>query len=165
MPTNVIPETLAKVLSEGDPNRIADAFRAYGIGMHLSPQKFSWLGSTGATAVAINTAAFLAAATPGPKTPTLPASQTTLPAILEVGTLRVTTGPSGSVGAYTVTDAGGTAQLLQVAGPSGAQVLVPGLALLSDDGSTLTFPVAVSGFVLEYIPCSALDVTSLFEHS
>lgn len=161
--TNVIAETLAKALNEGDPNRLADALRLYGLGMHLSPQKYSWVGSTGATAVSINTAAFLAAATPGPKTPTLPASQATLPAILEVGTLRVTTGPSGSVGTYTVTDAGGAPQLLQAAG--GASLIVPGIALLSDDGATLTFPVAVSGFVLEYIPRSALDVTALFEHS
>lgn len=170
MPTSsfggqTLAETLAKALTEGDPNRLADALRAYGLGMHLSPQKWAWLGTTGATAVPINTAAFIAGASPGAKTPALPQGIATLPGILEVGTLRVTTGPSGSVGPYTVTDAGGTAQLLQLAGASGAQVLTPGIATLSDDGNTLTFPAQVSGFVLEYIPRSVQDVTTLFEHS
>lgn len=162
MSTTVINETLAKVLAEADPNRIADALRSYGIGMHLSPMKYTWLGATGATAVAITTAAFLALATQGANTPTLPAAQATLPPALVIGTLRVTTGPSGSVGPYIVTDAGGTPRSTALAGASGAQVAQPGVALLSDDGSTLTFATNVSGFVLEYIPRGATDVTSIY---
>lgn len=171
--TTVLQETLAKALTEADPNRLADALREYGVGMHLSPQKWTWLGSTGATAVtfagttsgATSAVNFLANASPGPQTPALPLGQLMLPPALAIGTLRVTTGPSGSVGTYEMTDVGGTAQLLQSAGPSGAQVLTPGVARISDDGSTITFPAQVSGFVIEYIPRSAVDVMSLFEHS
>lgn len=172
--TVVLAETIAKALAECDPNRLADALRQYGFGMHLSPQKWTWLGSTGATAVQFGGAsagataaiAFLASASPGPQTPSLPQNQTMLPPALIVGALRVTTGPSGSVGPYIITDAGGTPQAPQLAGPSGAQVLdVPGVAVLSDDGATLTFAEQVSGFVLQYIPRSAVNVLQLFEHS
>ena len=165
--TTVLVETLAKALGESDPNRLADALRTYGIGLHLSPQKYTWLGpSGGSTAVNITTAAFLAGASAGAKTPALPQGLSGLPAALDVCTLRVTTGPSGAVGPYGVTDAGGTPQALSLGGPSGAQTLtVPGLATLSDDGTTLTFPVAVSGFVIEYIPRSLVDVTLPFDHS
>lgn len=166
MTTTIVAETLAKALAECDPNRIADALRAYGIGMALSPQKYTWLGSTGATAVDITTAGFLSRATPGTKTPTLPQSQLALPPAMHIATLRVTTGPSGSVGAYQVTDAGGTASLLQIAGASGNTSLsVQGTALISDDGATVTFPAQISGFVIEYVPRSAYDVTLLFEHA
>lgn len=158
--TNVLVETLAKALGESDPNRLADALRTYGLGLHLSPQKWTWLGTTGATSVAINTASFLAGASPGAKTPALPQGLAALPAALGIETLRVTTGPSGSVGAYGVVDSGGTAQLPPLAGPSGAQVTTFGTALISDDGATITFPTNVSGFVIEYIPRSLVDVTA-----
>lgn len=35
-----------------------------------------------------------------------------------------------------------------------------GLALLSDDGKSLTFPTTVTAFVLEYVPRSAVDLAS-----
>lgn len=161
--TQTIVETLAKALNESDPNRLPDALRAYGIGQHLSPQKWTWLGpSGGATAVNIASAAFAAGASAGPQTPPLPQGATGLPPALDVCTLRVTTGPSGAVGVYGVTDAGGTPQLLQVAG---GILAVPGLATLSDDGTTLLFPAAISGFVIEYIPRGNQNVLSLFEHA
>lgn len=173
--TQTFVETLAKALAESDPNRIADCLREYGIGMHLSPLKYTaLLAAGGATAVtfagttpgATAAAAFLALASPGPQTPALPQGQLMLPPALSIATLRVTTGPSGAVGPYLVQDSGGTVQRLQLSGVSGAQVLdTPGIALLSDDGATLTFPVAVSGFVIEYISRGAQDVNLPFEHS
>lgn len=158
--TNTQTETLAKALGEADPNRLADALRQYGLGTHLSPQKFTFLGAAGATAQNITTAAWLARATPGSATPTLPIAQATLPPILSVVALRVTTGPSGAAGTHIISDAGGTP-----AQPNSAAVGAPGIALLSDDGTTLTFASAVSGFVLEYIPRSARDVNGLFENT
>lgn len=160
--TTVISNTLAQALYKSDPNTLADTLRQYGIGTHLSPQKWAWLGTTGATAVAINTAAFFTNASPGAYTPALPQSQSVLAPALIVGTLRVTTGPSGSVGAYLVTDSGGTTQLKANTGVSGAAVLSqPGVALLSDDGTTITFPAQVSGFIIEYLPRSFTDVTTV----
>lgn len=164
--TTIIPETLAQALYQADPNRIADALRKYGIGVTLSPQKFTWLGSTGATAVNITTAAFAALAVPGPNTPTFPQGVTTLPAIMNMSTLRVTTGPSGSVGNYGLSDSGGAPALVGISGASGAQTLgIPGIATISDDGTTITFPAQVSGFVIEYVPRSLYDVNLPFEHS
>lgn len=166
MTTTIVPETLAKALNEADPNRIADALRAYGIGVALSPQKFSYLGTTGASAQVVTAAAFAALATPGSKTPTLPQGVVTLPPIMHIATLRVTTGPSGSVGNYIATDSAGTPALLQVVGASGNTSLAGvGVATLSDDGTTIGFPTNVSGFVIEYVPRSLQDVTSLFEHA
>ena len=70
-----------------------------------------------------------------------------LPAILAVKSLRVTAVGTGATGPRVVTDSGGTA----VAPSSG----IAGVALLSADGTTLTFEGTVTGFVHEYIPRSA----------
>ena len=49
---------------------------------------------------------------------------------------------------------------------SGATALSPtaganvGLALLSDDGKSLTFPSTVTAFVIEYVPKPAVDITT-----
>ena len=164
--TTVLAETLAKALGECDPNRLADALRDYGFGMHLSPLKYTLTSSPGATAWVITGATAAAGASAGTKTPALPQNQQTLPPILSVTMLRVITGVSGGQGPFLVTDSGGTPQLLQVAGPSGAQVLdCPGVCLLSDDGTTITFPEQVKSFVIQYISRSLQDVTTLFEHS
>lgn len=153
--TTVLNETLAKALNEAEPNTLADALREYGIGMALSPQKWTWVGAAGATAVPINTAAFLAAATAGAKTPALPQNQLVLPNAMHIASLRVTTGASGTLGNYAQTDAGGTPAYPGTNGSGG-------VVALSDDGSTLTFPAAVQGFVIQYVPRSVKDVTSTF---
>lgn len=155
--TVVITETLAQALYQADPNRLPDALRKYGVGVALSPQKFTWLGATGATAVNLTTAAFIANATPGPNTPTLPQGVVTLPAIMNISTLRVTTGASGAVGNYASTDSGGTP-----AYPVGTAF---GTVAMSDDGTQIIFPSQVSGFVIEYVPRSLYDVNLPFEHA
>lgn len=79
-----------------------------------------------------------------------------LPPIMAVKTLRVTaSGTANSVGTYAVGDSGSTA----LSPTAGANV---GLALISDDGKTLTFPTAVTAFVLEYIPRSAVDLATTY---
>lgn len=69
------------------------------------------------------------------------------PAALSVATLRVTAG-AAAAGARYMTDAGGTASST--------------VALLSDDGKTITFEGTVTAFVIEYIPRSNTDMTSNF---
>jgi hypothetical protein len=59
-----------------------------------------------------------------------------------------------ATGPYVVTDAGGTAVA--------TTATYPGTALLSDDGTTLTFPSAVTGFVLEYQCRSIADVANIW---
>lgn len=174
--TTVIPESLAKALNEADPNRIADALRILGIGVHLSPQKWAYLGTTGATSVVFGggtssstaAAAFIANASAGLMTPALPSNFPYLLPALSVATLRVTTGASGVPGLYMVADASYTAALYPLGFTNAAGIgqidTVPGVALLSDDGTTLTFPAQASGFVIEYIPRSNQNVLANFEH-
>ena len=72
-------------------------------------------------------------------------------AALSVTTLRVTAGTLAA-GPAIVTDAGGTAAAI---GATNNHVV-----LLSDDGKTLTFPAAVTGFVITYIPRPFTDMTA-----
>jgi hypothetical protein len=55
-----------------------------------------------------------------------------------------------------MTDTGGTA----VSPTAGANV---GLAKISDDGTTITFPSTVTAFILEYVPRPAVDMTTVWQ--
>ena len=66
-------------------------------------------------------------------------------------TARVTAG-TALAGVYRVTDAAGTA----------VDSATLGVATLSADGATLTFDAAVTELVVDYIPRSAVDMTSDF---
>jgi hypothetical protein len=72
------------------------------------------------------------------------------PAVQNWTTLRVTAG-AAAAGARLLTDVGGT--------PSTT------VATLSDDGTTIVFEAAVTGFVLEYTPRAAVAMTSPLEKS
>jgi len=67
-----------------------------------------------------------------------------LPALV-ISTLRATTVGTAAAGARFITDAGGTASAT--------------VALLSDDGKTITFEGTVTGFIVEYMPRATNDVT------
>ena len=76
-----------------------------------------------------------------------------LPPIGEVISLRVAaSGTANSVGSYGVTDDGGTA----VSPTAGANM---GIAKLSDDGKTITFPSTVTAFTIRYRPRCPAGVT------
>lgn len=67
--------------------------------------------------------------------------------------LRITaSGTGASLGAYILTDSGGTA----IVPPGGASAAV-GVALISDDGKTITFPNTVTQFTVEYTPGGRSD--------
>lgn len=145
--------TLLLALNEANLQDIADALRAVQLGTVLSPRKHTVVGLTAAAAIDITSLGVAAAATPGPDQ-----AGGTLPPILSVTTLRVTaSGTGASVGAYGTTDAGGT----PIVPPGGANAAL-GIATISDDGKTLTFPNTITGFVITYIPRSAQDVTTKF---
>lgn len=138
-------ETLQSTLNQANPNQLADAIRKLQLGNVLAPVKVTFTGLASAAAQDITTAAAKAAATIVGLD--LAVGQN-LPAILSTGTIRVTAG-AAAAGARFATDAGGTASTT--------------VALLSDDGTTLTFEAAVTGFVLEYTPRSALPLDGQFE--
>lgn len=76
------------------------------------------------------------------------AAHGSLAPILKVTALRVT-GGAAAAGVRIITDS--------------AALAAATVAALSDDGTTLTFEDTVTGFVLEYIPRSAVDMTALSE--
>lgn len=69
--------------------------------------------------------------------------------------LRVdASGTGASVGNYIV----GPPTSTLLVPPGGANVAV-GVARISDDGKTLTFPNTITGFTVQYIPQSAVDLS------
>lgn len=152
------PRTTQKVLIDADPDYLADALRKASFGVSQQVYKLTFSGLTSAAAHNITDAAHFANANggAGSQSPAFPAdSLSALPSIGQVLTLRVTAG-AAAAGARVVTDAGGAAS----AGAAGS----PGVALISDDGTTLTFEAGVTGFVLEYLP-RMQNMQSLFNNS
>ena len=146
MPPTPSDVTLQEVLNKANLNQLPTVLQKMKLGNMFNPVKVV-VGLTAAAAIDITTAAVRAASTiTGLERDT----GDNLPAILSVTALRVTGVGTGATGARIVTDAGGTA------GAPGANG--PGIALLSDDGATLTFEGTVTGFVLEYIPRSYTDL-------
>jgi hypothetical protein len=138
--------TYQQWLNRANLNLLPTIFQKMKLGNMLSPVKVTVASLTATATPDITSAAVLAAASAisGLERET----GDRLPAILAVKTLRVTTsGTANTVGSYAITDAAGTA----LTPTASANV---GLALLSDDGTTLTFPTTVTGFVIEYIPRS-----------
>ena len=148
--------TLADALNAAEPNEIADALRKTKLGRMLAPVKITLTGITAIAALDVT------AFKKGDATLAINAGladladKEALPPILAVRTCRVTTsGTANSVGTYAIGDAGSTA----VSPTAGANV---GLALLSDNGKSITFPTTITGVVLEYIPRMASDPDAAF---
>jgi hypothetical protein len=144
--TGTKTRTRRGALNQGDLNDIANALKLIKAGNALSVVKVV-VGAITATATPdITSAAVKAAAT----ITGLDALQTgeNLPPIGQVVSLRVVaSGTGASLGTYGVSDAGGTA----IVPPGGAGAAM-GIALLSDDGKTLTFPNTITQFTIQYIP-------------
>lgn len=152
MTTTSADVTKQQELNRGRPDKIATVFQAMKLGNMLAGSvKVTLTGLTAAATFDITTAAVRAAATISGLDRE---SSDNLPAIMVVKTLRVTaSGTANSVGSYAVSDSGATA----LSPTAGANV---GLALLSDDGKSLTFPSTVTAFVIEYVPKPAVDITT-----
>lgn len=151
--------TLADVLDKADPDQIADALRLIKLGRMLNPLKVTFAAITAVAAPDLTTFKVGdAGVTVNQGLTNFPVG-TPLPPVLDLTSLRVTaSGTGASLGTYTLTDTGGTA----IVPPGGASVAV-GIAKLSDDGKTITFPNTVTGFVIEYTPRSFTDPTTKFE--
>ena len=147
-------------MDKGNLSTTADIARLAKLGTMMTKLKAVVSGLTAAAAVDITTAATLAAATvTNAQGTSLPLDTgETLPPIGQVVSLRVTaSATAGSLGTYGITDAGGTA----IVPPGGAGAAM-GIAKLSDDGKTITFPNTVTGFVLEYIPLAQVNMLNVF---
>lgn len=156
MATTTANKTMQQVLNGANPNWLTAILQQMKLGNMLSPVKVSVTGLTAAATIDITTTAFRDAATISGLDRD---SGDVLPAILSVKTLRVTaSGTSNSVGSYAMSDASGTA----VSPTAGANL---GIALLSDDGTSLTFPTTVTAFVIEYIPRSAVALSTVFHQT
>jgi hypothetical protein len=144
--------TFQRLLAKMDLNILADLFRKMKFGRTLGPVKVTVSGLTASAAPDITSAAVKAAGTiVGMDLET----GENLPPIGRVISLRVVaSGTAASLGTYGVTDTGGTAII-----PPGGASAAMGIAKLSDDGTTLTFPNTVTGFVLVYYPRIAVAMT------
>lgn len=139
-------------LNSANPNTLADVLRAMLAGLCLSPIKVEISLAAGSTAPVITSTSVFGKILSskgldlnGGGAGGIPLTK--LPAIGSVNTLRVVSG-SASAGPRYVTDAGGSASTT--------------VALLSDDGTTLTFENTVIDFVLEYYPAPAVTMTDTF---
>jgi hypothetical protein len=132
--------TARDALNSGDPRQQAAALQAVKAGNAGSKIKVTFTGLADVAAQDITTAAAKAAAVIAGISL---ADGENLPPIGEVVTLRTTVGAMASHGPHIVTDAGGTALA------PGAAI---GVALLADDGATLTFQAGVTAFIIEYYP-------------
>lgn len=152
MTTTSADVTKQQELNRGKPDKIATVFQAMKLGNMLA-------GSVKVTAAALAPAATFDITTAAVRAASTISgldreSSDNLPPIMVVKTLRVTaSATANSVGSYIVSDAAGTA----LSPTAGANV---GIALLSDDGKSLTFPSTVTAFVIEYVPRPAVDITS-----
>lgn len=126
------------VLDEANPSEIADGLRKLQLGTVFNPLKRTFTGLTAA-------AAFDLTAIDGSGETTGASNPLRLPANI-VRSLRCTaSGTANSVGTYVVSDAAGTAT-------SPTASTVAGIALISDDGKTITFPTTVTAFIISYLP-------------
>jgi len=158
MTTTTKTQTVQDILKLANPNLVADVLRMLGLGFLFAPIKVVVTAITASATFDITTAAFGAdAAVTITGVDALGAGEG-LPALGALRTLRVTaSATAASLGTYILSDAGGTALI-----PPGGADLAVGIALISDDGKTITFPNTVTGFVLGYQARPAVAMTDLF---
>lgn len=158
MTTATAEKTLRSALNIANLNELCEVLQRIKLGNMLSPVKVVVAALTAAAAVDITAAATKAAAT---ITGITLATGENLPAINLVKTLRVTaSGTAGSLGTYIIGDAGST----PIVPPGGAGVAV-GIATISDDGKTITFPNTVTAFTIEYMPRPAVSLDTAYAAS
>lgn len=157
MATTTADVTLLQILNKGNLNTLGLALAKMKLGNMNAAVKLTVTGLTAAGSFDITSTTIRDAANTGSITGLERVASDLLPPISVVKTLRVTaSGTANSVGSYAMTDAGGTA----VSPMAGTNV---GLAKISDDGTTISFPSTVTAFILEYVPRSAVDMTTVWQ--
>jgi hypothetical protein len=136
-----MPVTIQSALDQARPGQTDDLLALIHLGTMLTPLKRIFTGLA-SSATQNLTEIDATGETTGPSNPNRLAA-------LLISTLR------SAAAVYIVTDAGGTAS---APGASG-----PGIALISDDGTTITFPSAVTAFTIEYMPRSYTPMTTTYD--
>jgi len=140
-------------LDRAIPGHTEDVLRGMKLGTMLTPLKRVFTSLT-ASATMDLTALDASGETTG-------AGNTNRLAVLALGYLRVdASGTGASLGNYIV----GPPTSTLLVPPGGANVAV-GVARISDDGKTITFPNTITGFTISYIPRSSVDMTARFERT
>lgn len=134
--TTTATRTIKMVLDDADPNEVADALRKVKLGTVL-------------TGLVEDTGVISASAT----------VTLTKPALMIQSARVVSSGTAASVGTYAVGDASTTATL-----PTGGASSGVGLAKISADGLTLTFPNTITQAVIQYIPRPYTALTTKFDN-
>jgi hypothetical protein len=143
-----VATTLKSALDTARPGQVDDILAKMKLGSMLTPLKRVFTGLTAS-------ASFDLTAIDGTGE-TVGASNLNRKGILALNYLRVdASGTAASVGNYVV----GPPTSTLLVPPGGANTAV-GVARLSDDGKTLTFPNTITGFTIWYIPQSAVDMTA-----
>ena len=137
MTTTTTPETLAQVLTKADLNKLQAALAQVDLGALQKPAEYDTGTITAADAI------------------TLPGNGALL-----VQSARVHAGAATFVGTYAVGDSGATPL-------TAATASVTGLAKLSADGKTITFPTGAQAtrVIVRYIPAPATLLTNDFKRS
>ena len=153
MSTTTRNADIRDAINSGNPAAQSTADKKIKRGNMSSSIKVVVTALTAAAAIDITTAAVKAAAT---ITGINLLTGEQLPAIGACLALRVTaSATAGSLGTYILGDDGATA----IVPPGGAGVAV-GIAKISDDGKTITFPNTITAFVLEYMPRADVALTT-----
>lgn len=139
-------DTLKTTLNKGDPALVGTAAAKMKLGTMLSPLKRVF--------AAISASATVDLTALDGTGETVGASNSNRLAALGILYLRVdASGTAASVGNYIV----GPPTSTLLIPPGGANAAV-GVARISDDGKTLTFPNTITGLTISYMPRSAVDM-------
>lgn len=145
MTTATKNQTLQELLRTPTPDLLANLLKELGIDKATSVIKAVVTGLAATATPDITSAAVKAAAV---ITGVSLETGENLPPIGALIALRLTaSGTAPSLGVYVFGDSGATAIV-----PPGGAGLAVGVAKISDDGKTITFPNTVTGFTIIYIP-------------
>jgi hypothetical protein len=148
--TTTARKTIQTALDTADPNVVADLLRKMKLGTMMAPLVRRFTSLT-ASATFDLTAIDATGETVGPANPKRK------PVLLITALQIIASGTATSLGAYIAASVPAT----PIIPPGGAGAAV-GVATISDDGKTITFPNTVTAFTIIYMPRSDTDVTTTF---
>lgn len=148
--TTTARKTIQTALDTADPNVVADLLRKMKLGTMLTPLVRRFTALTAAAAFDL-TAIDATGETVGAANPKRE------PALVVNALQVIASGTAASLGAYIVAATPAT----PIVPPGGAGLAV-GVATISDDGKTVTFPNTVTAFTIAYVPRSDTDMATTF---
>lgn len=142
-----VTASLQSALDKANPNELADLLRKVKLGTVLTPLKRTFTGLTAAASYDL-TALDASGETVGAANP----KRLAMLALLNLSVVTATT--ASCQGVYVLADPAQTKI-------SATNKTVVGVAWISDDGKTLTFPTAdVTAFTIEYLPRASTDMAT-----